>query len=202
MMSIKKEILAHLSKFHTAPFLFVGPGISRRYLGLEDWNGLLQRFSSIIGKPFVFYRASANGHLPSIASEIAKDFQGVWWQSEKFEKSRKAYKGEAINRESALKIEIARYLERISINRVKQELIQDEIDLLRKIVIAGIITSNWDLFLESIFPDFHVFVGQEELIFSSPQSIGEIYKIHGCCSKPNSLVVTNDDYAKFNERNP
>jgi hypothetical protein len=201
-MNIKKEIHAHLSKFHTAPFLFVGSGISRRYLGLEDWNGLLQRFSSIIGKPFEFYRASANGHLPSIASEIAKDFHSIWWHSEKFEKSREEYKGEAINKESALKIEIARYLERISITRVRQELIQDEINLLRNIIVDGIITTNWDLFLENIFPDFQVFVGQEELIFSSPQSIGEIYKIHGCCSKPNSLVITNDDYTKFNERNP
>ena len=33
------------------------------------------------------------------------------------------------------------------------------------------------------------------------QEIGEIYKIHGCCSEPNSLVITDEDYKEFNERN-
>jgi hypothetical protein len=59
-----------------------------------------------------------------------------------------------------------------------------------------------DLLLEDIFPDFEVFVSQDELLFSSSQGIGEIYKIHGCCSKPNSLVATKEDYERFDERNP
>lgn len=32
-------------------------------------------------------------------------------------------------------------------------------------------------------------------------SIGEIYKIHGCVSRPQSLIVTGEDYLNFNERN-
>ena len=52
------------------------------------------------------------------------------------------------------------------------------------------------------FPDYKVFVRQEELLFANPQSIGEIYKIHGSASDPQSLVLTAEDYAQFNDRNP
>lgn len=46
-----------------------------------------------------------------------------------------------------------------------------------------------------------MYIGQQELLFSNPQEVGEIYKIHGCSSKPNSLVLTESDYRKFEERN-
>jgi len=42
-MSLQDDLHNHLEQFHTAPFLFVGSGLSRRYLGLEDWDGLLRR---------------------------------------------------------------------------------------------------------------------------------------------------------------
>lgn len=64
------------------------------------------------------------------------------------------------------------------------------------------ITTNWDFFLEEIFPDYKVFAGQEELLFANRQSIGEICKIHGSASDPRSLILTAEDYAQFNDRNP
>ena len=77
-----------------------------------------------------------------------------------------------------------------------------ELDLLAKAVIDGAITTNYDALMETVFPDFVPFVGQDELLFSEPQGIGEIYKIHGSASRPESLVLTESDYAQFNERNP
>ena len=64
------------------------------------------------------------------------------------------------------------------------------------------ITTNWDFLLEELFPDFKVFVGQEELLFSNPQAIGEIYKIHGSASDPSSMVLTQEDYEEFAAKNP
>lgn len=55
--------------------------------------------------------------------------------------------------------------------------------------------------MEELFPDYKVYIGQQELLFSNPQSIGEIYKIHGCSSRSRSLVLTNEDYIDFNYRN-
>jgi hypothetical protein len=64
-------------------------------------------------------------------------------------------------------------------------------------VISGILTTNWDNFTQSIFDDFQVEIGQREAIFADQRSIGELYKIHGCTSRPESLVVTQKDYDQF-----
>jgi hypothetical protein len=201
-MSLQDELRTHLEQFHTAPFLFVGSGLSRRYLGLEDWEGLLRRFAELTERPYEYFRSSGDGIPPAIATEIARELHSVWWASSDFSDSRDKYKSEAIGRESALKIEISRYLENISTARTTISQLQEELEFLAQATIDGIITTNWDLLLEDIFPDFETFVGQDELLFSASQGIGEIYKIHGCCSKPNSLIATKDDYERFDKRNP
>lgn len=201
-MTLSETVSEHLSQFKTSPFLFVGSGVSRRYLGLEDWTGLLQRFASITDKPYEYYRASANGDLPRIASEIAKRLHEIWWSEAQFNDSRAKFADVAVNHDSALKIEIAKYLRLVSDNLIEGDELSRELTLFKSAVVDGIITTNWDLLLENLFPDFNVFVGQDHLLFSNPHSIGEIYKIHGCCSNPNSLVVTEDDYQVFHDRNP
>lgn len=201
-MSLKSKILEHLRQFHTAPFLFVGSGIPRRYLGIDDWTGLLRRMSALTDRPFEYYRASGDGKEPQIATEIAKDLHPKWWDADQFAGSREAFKADAKNRESALKIEIAKYIEQKSESITEMPDLQKELETLRNATIDGIITTNWDLLLEGLFPDYKKFVGQEELLFSSPQSVGEIYKIHGCCTAPNSLIITADDYKSFKARNP
>jgi hypothetical protein len=78
-----------------------------------------------------------------------------------------------------------------------------EIEALKNVVIEGIITTNWDTLLEQVFPDqFQKYIGQKELLFSTTQEVGEIYKIHGCCTDPDSLVLTDSDYRNFHKNNP
>jgi hypothetical protein len=40
------------------------------------------------------------------------------------------------------------------------------------------------------------------LFSSRNHGIAEIYKIHGCASEPNSLILTSEDYALFRKKNP
>jgi hypothetical protein len=181
-MSLKSEILEHLRQFHTAPFLFVGSGLSRRYLGIDNWTGLLRHMSALTDRPYEYYRASGEGKEPQIATEIAKDLHVKWWDDDQFANSREAFKSDTINKESALKIEIAKLIEQKSRSIQEISKLQKELDTLRSATIDGIITTNWDLLLEELFPDYKIFVGQEELLFTSSQSVGEIYKIHGCCT--------------------
>lgn len=198
---IQDFLKEHLSNFQTAPFLFVGSGLSRRYLNLETWGGLLEKFSKIISKEYQYYLSSADGDFPRLGTLLAKDYHELWWNSDLFNESKERNRVLNINQESALKIEISEYLIGIKDQLTTNESYLEEIELLKQAVIDGIITTNWDLFLENIFKDFKPFIGQNELIFSVEQGIGEIYKMHGCCSKPNSLVLTEADYKNFEERN-
>lgn len=102
---------------------------------------------------------------------------------------------------SALRIEICNYLNSAFLNGPLPEF-KEEIELLSKLNVDGIITTNWDPLLDNLFPDYRIFVGQSELLFSNPQSIGEIYKIHGSATRPDSLVLTDADYSGFDAANP
>ena len=199
-MTIKDDLIAHFSGALSAPFLFVGSGFSRRYLGLEDWSSLLQKFSSQL-KSYEYYVASADGYLPKVASLLSSDFHNLWWTSEIYKESREKNKSKAKDGTSALRIEICNYiLAAVQDGRKRQHI--EEIELLSRLKVDGIITTNWDTLLESLFPDYKVFTGQNELLFSNTQSIAEIYKIHGSASRPSSLVLTEEDYRGFHAANP
>jgi hypothetical protein len=200
MTDVKAALNDHLRNM-AAPFLFVGAGFSRRYLGAEDWEGLLRHFAQLTSKPYDYYRASAGGDLPTVASALVKEFHEIWWSDPQFQASRDAWAGEIRTPASALKVEIARHLGD-SLSRLPSKgPLSKELELLQAAVVDGIITTNFDPLLEALFPDFRVFVGQDELLFSNPQGIGEIYKIHGSCAQPDSLVLTAEDYRHFEQRN-
>lgn len=198
---LTNEILAVLKKSNSSPFLFIGSGFSRRYIGLEDWGNLLRKFCEDLEMPFEYYKSTANGDLPSTASLIALDFHKVFWTSPKYETLMKKYKKYLSTQESSLKCSIAHYLKSLSLQGVRNEEYVQEIQLLHNLNVDGIITTNWDTLLEEIFPDYKVYIGQDGLLFSNPQSIGEIYKIHGCITDPKSMILTEADYSSYKNRN-
>jgi hypothetical protein len=53
-VGLREQISDHLSGFRSAPFLFAGAGLSRRYLGLDSWEGLLRRFAAEAGRPYEY----------------------------------------------------------------------------------------------------------------------------------------------------
>jgi len=184
----------------SGPFLFLGSGFSRRYLGLEDWKSLLQKFC-YGAKPFEYYLASADGDLPKTANLITDSFNEYWWTAEECKESVERNKELIRGRTSALRIAICEYISSLDQSIAKESEYKDEIEILSGLNVDGIITTNWDFLIEQIFPEYKVYIGQEELLFSNPQEIGEIYKIHGCSSRPESLILTDDDYRDFNNRN-
>lgn len=198
---MNQEFLDHLNKFSTNPYLFIGSGLSRRYLTLPTWEELLNQFfvESKIEGNFEYYQSKSNGSLPKLASILASEFHEIWWKNPVYKDSMLHFKSIAKEKENIpLKIEISNYLAKIQKINLDYS---NEIDLLKNAVIDGIITTNWDDFLENNFVDFNVYIGQQELLFSESISVGEIYKIHGCTKQPQSLIITEEDYNEFNNRN-
>lgn len=196
-----------VAQFNTTPFIFAGSGLTRRYYGLPDWVGLLQHFSSLISADRFSYRAYENranqmahpeGLLPTVATLIEKDFNLKWFEPNSNIRSASDRVLRAVDEGvSPFKAEIAEYiLENSKLDqRYSQEILKLK-NISRK-NITGVITTNYDLFFEKMFQDYKVFIGQEQLVFSSIQEIAEIYKIHGCISNPDSLIINESDYSNF-----
>src|SRR5688572_21929555 len=94
MEQFKNQLTAHLNKFPTSPYLFIGSGISRRYINLPTWLDLLQGFYAISKNktPFEYFESKSENDLPKLASLLAEEFHETWWKESDFEDSRKKYK--------------------------------------------------------------------------------------------------------------
>lgn len=198
-MDITERLKEIIKASPTAPFLFIGSGFSRRYLGLEDWEGLLTRFGNNLSAGFVKYASESNDNLALAAQNMAREYSDYWWnlpEAKSISNSPTWYK----HITAPLRFDICNYLSQTPLNTKSLE---NELKVLtsEKTIIDGVITTNWDLLLENLFPTYKVYIGQSNLLFSNPQKIAEIYKIHGCSSEPKSLVLTQDDYDEFKNKN-
>lgn len=198
---IRYQLQSHLDAL-APPFLFMGTGISRRYVGLANWRDLLTYFAQMTDAPFEYYYATADGDLAGAATEIAKRFHHVWWTDGRFAPSRDKWAAAVSDQESALRIEVSEYLRHQMPETLPTEgPLGYELSLFQDVVVDGIVTTNYDQFLERMFPGYNAYIGQDELLFSAPQGIAEIYKIHGCVTRPDTIVLTRGDYDRFQQRN-
>lgn len=62
--------------------------------------------------------------------------------------------------------------------------------------ISSVITTNYDTMIEQLFA-FNPLVGNS-ILLSNPY--GSVYKIHGCVTQPNRIIITEDDYIEFNQK--
>lgn len=130
---------------------------------------------------------------------MAQAYSDYWWDQPNAQQISKApewYK----HITSPLRYDICEYLKSFDLS---PKLFESELNILtsEKAIIDGVITTNWDLLLENLFPTYKVYTGQSNLLFSNPQKIAEIYKIHGCSKEPKSLVLNKEDYDEFHQKN-
>ena len=208
---MKNAILRRLKKTDHLPMLFIGSGMSIRYLGLENWKGLLRKFARLAMDNEYAYEMyeqqakgleSKEGLLPKVADLIERDFNVRWFKDEQFKESREQSADEISRSVSPFKIEVASYMRGKS--REHNAEYAAEIELFKRLEmrsIGGVLTTNYDCFIENLFASYTKYIGQEELLFSTLHGISEIYKIHGCCTKPESIVINEADYADFTEKN-
>lgn len=200
-MNIKEFI----SKYKNHPILFVGTGVSLRYLKNSfSWDGLLSYISFELTNDEEFYldlkaKCFKNGkyNFEEIANllekefnlQLSKDRDGKFKNiNDRFYQSMK----DGVNL-SRFKIFISDILSSLEIKEEKQE----ELELLKKIRknIGSIITTNYDMLIEKIF-DFSPLIGND-ILLSNPY--GSVYKIHGCVSNVEKIIITEEDYNNFDK---
>ena len=207
------ELKNLLEATNAHPFLFVGSGFSHRYLGTADWKGLVSQFASQ-SKPetafaFEWYKNEVTAAgiapemlLPVITQQVEKDYARRMLSDDAFHALRTKYEKEIRDGVSPLKLGVADFFDsqQVGFGTPKHPEEVSALGHARKNV-AGIITTNFDRYLERLFPDHEPYIGQNQLLFNQSYGVGEIYKIHGCVSDPASLVLTQSDYEAYTSRN-
>lgn len=197
------RVLKKLNASGVPPFLFVGSGISRRYINTPTWAALMEEFvkyyPECFDKEYGYYSSVTENDLLKVASNLADIFHEYWWSNTQFIESREKYKLiSSKSKEMPFKIELCNLLkDKVS----KVEGLENELALFSRAVISGMLTTNWDSLLENTFKTFTPRIGQKEVIFNDQKKFAEIFKIHGCISKPDSLIVTENDYDQFINKN-
>lgn len=197
-----------LAKVNRVPFLFIGSGISRRYMGTENWEGLLKWVCETAGRPmkqFYIYKQQAlaecgegdNELYPHIASLMERDFIQALDNDVLADWGRR-HADDLENGIPAMKLYIADHL-------LDFRPVDDDVELmeLKKASrhVAGVITTNYDRLMEEyVFPGYQTYCRQDDLLFSQLAGIGEIYKIHGSVDDPASMILDENDYKQLEER--
>lgn len=195
-----------ISNYNNHPVLFVGTGLSLRYLENSfTWDGLLSFISRELKGNDEFYydlkfkyQNNDEYDFPKIASDLVKEFESVLRtdRNGKFKDINDQFYENIKNNIniSRFKLYITFLLKNYSIKEEKKEEIID-LQKVRKNV-GSIITTNYDTFIEDTF-EFEPLIGND-ILLSNPY--GAAYKIHGCVTKPNKIIITNEDYFIFDNQ--
>lgn len=209
----------------SSPVFFIGSGISRRYLGLPGWDELLRLLAEKSGADYdgllkFCSKEPYDGSLQSpggeegrggragspdnerIASELEYFYFRMQDEGRAKSCSRRLFMREAIAdlikeaspEDGLLAPEIAAGADAAMYRR--------ELAELQKTCPSAILTTNYDTFLEELFRDsgYAAHIGREASGVREEDGKACIYKIHGCVTQPESIVITREDYNEFFEK--
>jgi len=217
---VENKLNELVQSFQQLPYVFIGTGMSIRYAHAPNWLSLLYNVWHICNpskteKEFnklyqsIEYALTNEDlspdeakHLinPRLATKIEEEFCHKYYNEEAFDSTvftEEENNDILSNHYNPFKYYVSKQTSSICIDLTLKD--TAEIPALSKVQnkIAGIITTNYDRVLEEIFESFSILIGQDNLLFTRSFNIFEIYKIHGCASSPNSIVITEKDYNNF-----
>ncbi|MYL68970.1 SIR2 family protein [Halorubrum distributum] len=180
----------------------MGSGISQRYIDAPNWWDLLDQLSQMcteIKRPVEYYGEEFSN--PEIGTEFVGPYRDWAWNDKGIHNhfDERVFEEDG-GKDKYLKYKVAELLRDLSPDS-ESDLpteYESEIDSLKKISPSAVITTNYDTLLETVFPGFERMIGQD-IYSSDSRKVGDLFKIHGGISDPNSIVLTQNDYKKFNE---
>ena len=195
-----------ISNYRNHPVLFIGTGVSLRYLkNSYTWDALLNKIATeLTGNP-EYYLDLKSSHqedgvfnFEKIASELEEKFNNTLKadRNGKFEHINNVFYENMKKNVNLSRFKI--YISHLFSELQYKEEMSDELSDFKKTRknIGSIITTNYDSLIEKIF-DFESLIGNN-ILLSNPY--GSIYKIHGCHSDPNKIIIGEKDYSDFDEK--
>lgn len=198
------QISTFISQYTNYPVLFIGTGLTLRYLkNSYSWDSLLKKIAFDLTENEHYYLDIKSRYLKrnkcdyaKIATDIERDFDNYAHGNHKFDAINELFynsiaRGISVSR---FKLYIASILNELNINTGMDE----EILELKKAGknISSIITTNYDHLIENIF-HFKPLIGND-ILLSNPY--GSVYKIHGCVSQPEKIIISESDYQEFEKK--
>lgn len=199
-----KSVFNTINKSTMLPIIFAGSGISKRYTTNKfDWKELLiECISEYNNNPINKYKEYETDITYELNAKNINKFsinEGIGTKVER-DFNKEYYKGnvnlEVNEDQNPLKVFIANKLSNYELD----ENMKEEINLFQNLrdKMLTIITTNYDPFFEDhIFTKHDKTIGQD--IFKKSE-LGTLFKIHGCTSNPNSIVLTSKDYENFERK--
>ena len=179
------------------PILFVGSGFTKRYLNGPNWEELLKDLAARCPeiRQFAYYKQRFPDFV-DIGTQFSEKYNDWAWEA-----GQDQFPKELFDETSSPQIYIKHTVAEIFKDLLEsgEHRLTEEIELLKMIRPHSVITTNYDQLLEGFFPEYEAIVGQK-ILYANHSSIGEIFKIHGCASQPDSIVLTRTDYDEFVKR--
>ncbi|PHM68097.1 SIR2 family protein [Xenorhabdus kozodoii] len=205
--------------FKNYPIVFIGSGMSKRYLeNSPTWSDLLEEYWNKIdnnGQDFYNYLSEIKDKYKEeqndsdlnhkvyadAATYIEKKFNGL------FNSGKISLDGLTSKRVFDEDISPFKYslCQRFKQNNLKQNIKKDEIESFKKFLKNAkmIITTNYDSFIETLLSEQRVepkmYIGNEGF-FDDTVGWSELYKIHGDIELPNSIVINSYDYEIYDNK--
>lgn len=191
------------------PFLFIGSGLSRRYMGTPGWEGLLREvcrrtlddefaFPRFLNRAKVAVRNGEAGSVyPFVATLMENEVNDAILGDGRFASFREGHKDAILSGCSPMKIFVADLLSGCEMTEGPE---QAALSRAGRDKVSGVITTNYDRMCDLLFPSFSTFVGEDDLLMSEPSFTQEIYKIHGSIDEPDGMVLNEADYRIFSDK--
>lgn len=203
----QEEVTADVAKIiadaSCQPILFIGSGFTKRYAKGPSWEELLGKLAKKcpqIDKDFAYYKQAHGNDLMKIGSVFSQLYHEWAWNAGKNSFPPEYFEANAPS-DIFIKHAIAEILAGLGPNEkgsYGSAELDTEISALKAISAHAIVTTNYDEVIEPLFPGYERVISQQ--ILRKPfLAIGEIFKIHGCVSQPESIVINEADYARFEE---
>lgn len=195
-----------ISQYKNHPILFIGTGVSLRYLkNSYTWDGLLAKISQdLTGNIEDYYDLKANCsegedfNFLKIATTLEEKFNTILEANRdgKFKDINDSFYDNMAKGVNISRFKI--YISKIFSNLNYREEKEDELRELKKIRknIGSVITTNYDGLVEDVF-EFNKLIGNN-ILLSTPY--GSVYKIHGCYEDPDNIIITQNDYESFDNK--